>query len=376
MQREFSKMHNVFDTDGKVNIAGWSRNAVFEYNLEQSRTFGKHGERDCYFVNNNEVSLYLSVENLGKDFLIKIAVADLKRGGVMSDFVVKKTLFNRIELPESDRAELLYTDKRIQLQLTNSIDERVLKCDFIDFGGRKNLYFNISLKKSEGESLSELAPFERDRRYFYLKRFVPKFKASGVIRIGGLEYSLSELNSRAYFDWTRFSKPRKHDYQRLSADCVIDGKRVSLCLASRVGDNRYGNENCFFVDGKLTKLSQINVKNTNGRLNRPWYFRGGYSAVDITFKPFTVKGEPMYASMSKTNLFFGRLYGTINHTDYNKPIVLDNAQAHLILTEFWQKGRPLRSALIFVIYFFSVSLSGSLTIRANIAIVVKKQMRM
>ncbi len=335
MQREITEKQNVFADNGKVMCAGWSRNSLFEYNCEQSKTYGRHGERDCYFISNNEVSLYLSVENLGNDFLIKIAVADLKRGGVLSDYVVKKTIFSKIPLPEAgNNGETLYTDKRIQLQLTNTIDERVLKCDFIDFGGFKNLYFNIILKKINGESLNELAPFERDRRYFYLKRFVPKFVANGIIRVGGLEYNLNGISARAYFDWTRFSKPRKHNYQRLSTDCIIDEKRISLCLASRVGDNRSGNENCFFVNGKLAKLSQINVRNTNGRLDRPWYFRGGFSALDITFKPFTLKGEPMTAKMGKTNVIFGRLYGTINHVDCENTIVLDNAQAHMILTEF------------------------------------------
>ena len=157
--------------------------------------------------------------------------------------------------------------------MTNTPNGRFLKCDFIDFGGIKNLYFNINLKKTAGESLNEIAPFERDRKYFYLKRFVPKFVAGGIIRVGGMEYSLNETTTNAYFDWTRFSKPRKHNYQRLSSDCFIDGKRFSLCLASRVGDNRYGNENCFFTDGHLVKLSQINVKSTGGKLDRPWYLR-------------------------------------------------------------------------------------------------------
>jgi hypothetical protein len=335
LQREITEKHNIFETDGKVLCAGWARRPMFEYNYQDSKTSGKHSERDCYFVNNNEVSLYISVENLGMEFLIKIAVADLKRGGVLCDTISKKVLFSKNELPESEHnAELLYTDKRIQLQLTHTIDGRVLKCDFIDFGGIKNLYFNISLKKSEGESLNVLAPFERDRKYFYYKRFMPLFSASGVIRVGGIEYSLNELNSRAYLDTTRFSKPRKHNYQRLSADCIIDGKRFSLCLASRVGDNRFGNENCFFTDNSLVKLSQINVKSTNGRLDRPWYFKGGISAVDITFKPFTVKGEPMTAEMGKTVVLFGRLYGTINHSCFESPLVLDNSQAHMVLTEF------------------------------------------
>ena len=335
MQREITTKCNVFEDNGEVLQAGWAKSSVFEYNSEQSKTAGKHSERDCYFINNGEVSLYLSVENFGLEFAVKIAVADLKKGGVISDCVVKKLVLLKKELPEAgNKGEFLYTDKRLQLQLTNTADSRFLKCDFIDFGGLKNLYFNINLKKTDGESLNELAPFERNRKYFYLKRFVPKFVASGVIRVGGLEYTLNENNTRAYFDWTRFSKPRKHNYQRLSADCIIDGKRFALCLASRVGDNRYGNENCFFIDGKLEKLSQINVKGTSGRLDRPFYFKAGYSALDITFKPFTVRGEPMCAVMDKTTVIFGRLYGSIKRIDYDTPIVLDNAQAHLILSEF------------------------------------------
>lgn len=333
MQKEILNPCRVFEKNGEVETAGWARSGVFNYNSEQSKTSGRHGERDCYFINNGEVSLYLSVENLGLELLIKIAVADLRRGGVICD-CVKKLRLSKAELPASgNNGEFLFTDKRIQLQLTNTPDARILKCDFIDFGGIRNLYFNIILKKNKGDSLNELAPFERNRKFFYLKHFSPRFTANGVIRVGGLEYSLNENNAFAYFDWTRFSKPRRHHYQRLGADCVIDGKRFSLCLASRVGDNRFGNENCFFVNGRLEKLSQINVKGTNGRLDRPFFFRGGTRALDITFKPFTVKGDAMTAAMDKTTVVFGRLYGTINRIDMD-PIVLDNSQAHLIFSEF------------------------------------------
>lgn len=332
MQREVTEKHNVFEENGEVMCAGWAKSPVFIYNKEKSKTNRLHAGRDCYFINNGEVSLYISVESSVFEFAIKIAVADLEKGGVLSDCIVKKLFFTKKELPESGAGgELLYTDKKINFKLTNTTDKRSLKCDFIDFGGIKNLHFNINLKKINGDSLNELAPFERNRKYFYLKKFAPNFVANGVIRLGSAEYSLEETNSRAYFDRTRFSKPRKHSYQRLSADCALDGRRFSLCLASRVGDNRYGNENCFFIDGKLEKLSQINV---NGRPGKPWYFKGGISAFDITFKPFTVKGKPMEAVMDKTTVIFGRLYGEIKRIDLDDPIVLDNLQAHIILSEF------------------------------------------
>ena len=335
MQREIIQPCRVFEENGEVFQAGWARYPLFDYNDSDSRLRGKHSERDCYFVNNGEVSLYLSVENLGLEFAIKIAVADLKRGGVISDFAVKKLNLIKNELPEADdKGEFLYSDKRVQLQITHTPQGRIIKCDFIDFGGIRNLYFNLVLKNIVGDSLNVLAPFERDRKYFYLKRFAPRYTAGGVIRVGGIEYKLLENSSRAYFDWTRFAKPRRHNYQRLSADYVINGRRVSLCLASRVGDNRFGNENCFFADGVLHKLANINVKGNTQRLDRPFFFHGGISAVDICFKPFTVGGEAMAAQMDATTVVFGRLYGEINHVGVGSTLTLDNAQAHLIFSEF------------------------------------------
>ena len=335
LQREITNPCNIFEENGEVLQAGWARKPVFRLNEEQSKARGRLGERDSYFVNNGEVSLYLSVENFGTEFSINIAVADLKRGGVISDCVYKKLHILRGGLPKTgDGGEFFYTDKRMALQLGSNMDGRFLKCEFEEFGGRQPMEFRIVLKKTLAESLNELAPFERNRRYFYLKRFAPDYTARGMIRVGGMNYSLEENSARAYLDWTRFSKPRPHHYQRLSADCIIDGKRFSLCLASRVGDNRYGNENCFFYEGKLEKLSQINVKGTPNRMDRPFYFRGGMSALDITFKPFTVQGNAMTADMSGTSVIFGRLYGTINRLDMEQPLVLDNAQAHLVFSEF------------------------------------------
>lgn len=71
MQHEITEKHNVFEENGEVMCAGWARTPVFEYNSEQSKTRGKHSERDCYFISNTEVSLYLSVENLGMEFAVK-----------------------------------------------------------------------------------------------------------------------------------------------------------------------------------------------------------------------------------------------------------------------------------------------------------------
>ena len=113
----------------------------------------------------------------------------------------------------------------------------------------------------------------------------------------------------------------------------MDGKRFSLCLASRVGDNRYGNENCFFADGRLYKLGSITVRGNPKRLERAFSFRSSTTA-DITFKAFTVRGTAMTAAMAGETVVFGSIYGELHHTDLPRPLVFDSAQAHMIFSEF------------------------------------------
>lgn len=334
MQREITTPCNIFEENGEVMQAGWARTPVFIRNDEQSKALSRHCERLCWVINSNEAALYLSVECYTHEFSVKIAVADLKRGGMISDYITKKQRMRRLTLPSDSLSEFYFDDRDVTLHINNMFNGTLLKCEYADFAGLYQLNVNIFLKKNQGDSLSELAPFERNRKYYYLKRFQPCYSAQGVIKVGGLEYSLNENNARAYLDGTRFYKPREHNYQRLCADSLLGDKRFSLCLASRVGDNRYGNENCFFYDGKLEKLSQITVKGSGSRIDRPFYFKGGLSAVDIMFKPFTVRGEAMCAQMGSTSLIFGRLFGSINRVNYDKPLVLDNMIAHLVFAQF------------------------------------------
>ena len=126
MQREITAPCNIFEENGEVMQAGWARTPVFRLNEElskargkfgeKSKARGKFGEKDSYFVNNGEVSLYLSVENFGTEFSINIAVADLKRGGVISDCVYKKLHILRGGLPKTgSNGEFYYSDKRMAL---------------------------------------------------------------------------------------------------------------------------------------------------------------------------------------------------------------------------------------------------------------------
>lgn len=334
MQREITAEQKIFDENGTVSIAGWSRADILEYNRNESKISGRHKGIDSYYIGNKEITLYISIESHRKEMRINTTIADIRRGGIISNTAEKRNAIRRVRIDNIDEESTTeYIDNGTIIKISRSKGRVELIGEYEAFGGKQSLEYKIELNEICGDSLNQISPFERDRRYFYMKRFSPKYTASGIIKLGQHEYELSERSTCGYSDYTRLAKPRKHQYQRLTTDSIINGKRVTICLANRVGDNRYGNENSFFINGKITKLSQINVKSSGGRLDRPWYFRAGISAVDITFKPYTVKGEAMIGNMEQSKIIYGKLYGQIKHSDYAEPIILDNAQAHMILSE-------------------------------------------
>lgn len=335
MQYEYTMPQNIFEENGEVMCAGWAKKPYFNFNKELSKQNKHIKESVSYFLSTGEVSLYISTENSGLDFYIKIALANLKNGNVISDFAYKKQLLGRTELPESkESGQLVFSDKRIEFAVVKVKNERTVKCNFYDFGGKADLSFEFNIDDKSGDILDQVAPFERDRKYFYFKRFMPVFSASGTIKVGKSQYTLKEENTSVYIDSTYYSKPRLHSYQRLTADYMRGENRFSLNLASRVGDNRNGSENSFFLNGELHKLYKIEVKNNDGRIDHPWYFKGGIEAVDITFKPNKIGDKAMVAQMDNTSVTFGVLFGKLKRYDYDAPLVLDNIPAHMVFNEF------------------------------------------
>lgn len=335
MQFEYTEPHKIFEESGEVMSAGWARKPYLILNKEQSRQLRHIKESIVYFFSNSEVSLYIAAENTGIDFYIKIALANLKSGSVVSDYVSKRQLLGKSELPEDkENSQLIFSDKRIEFALVKVKNERTVKCNFYDFGGKSDLSFEINIDSKSGDILDQIAPFERDRKYFYHKRFMPTLCGEGTINFGAEKYVLNKSDTAVYIDRTCYSKPRLHSYQRLTADYMKGDNRFSLCLASRVGDNRNGSENSFFLNGELNKLYKIEVNNNDGRIDRPWYFKGGIEAVDIIFKPNKIGKIAMTTQMENTAVTFGVLYGKLKRYDYSAPLVLDNIPAHMVFNEF------------------------------------------
>ena len=63
---------NIFEENGEVMCAGWAKKPYFNFNKELSKQNKHIKESVSYFLSTGEVSLYISTENSGLDFYIKI----------------------------------------------------------------------------------------------------------------------------------------------------------------------------------------------------------------------------------------------------------------------------------------------------------------
>ena len=321
----------VFDENGEVTFGGWSKAPLFEYNKDSYGVPNKLVEKDSYYISSDEMGFYISVKTTGSEMAIRLVLIDYKTKEIIRDSISKKLWLDSTPLPQSPNlGEFKYTDKKIALTITNTVDGNYIKCDFIDFGNYKNLFVKVKISDTRGQSMNIIAPFDKNPKCFYHKRFVPNFTANGVVRLGGTDYNLNENNSFVYLDWSRYTLPRSQKFQVLSSASEIDGKRLAVNFASKVGNNRKGSENCYLLGGKLNKVGRLRVVGDDKKIDSDWEFSTADNSVGLKFTPFKTAGKVVSCKCDNLTIVFGKLNGTL--ADGGKLVDVENINAHMIFT--------------------------------------------
>ena len=329
MQNEIKNDVNVFDSSGQVITSGWSRKPVFNLDKSVCKNRFTLYESDNYMICDERVSIYLSINEDGINSRVTAVVADHTTGTLDSRTLKKYMSFGGLDMPSSSKnGDVTFTNARVGMNFSNTALKRYIRCEFVDFSKDKNLYINIMLEDTIDESLNVLIPIKNNRKGFYLKRFMPAMKASGVVRCGGAEYKLTADTCRAFLDWQRYSVKEKVCHHALYADTQIDGRQFSLCLAGGIGNPAQGTENCYFLDGIIHKFAGVKAEGNEDRPDKPWKFTAGSCAMDISFRPEIKAGHLMCHRCGPKMIIFGKITGIINQIDAER-INLDAIPAHL-----------------------------------------------
>lgn len=328
MQKEIDSVCSVFNNDGTVTGA-WSKTPVFKFNRELYKNELKIDSRQCFFTENENCSVYISLEKCGIEFIVKIVLRDKKLNGTAVDCIVKKYLLNKKDIPDLLSDKVYFEDKKIKIALTKQNSAKHIRCQFNNFAEYGNLYLDLTFKRYESDSFNLSLPFDESDKKFYFKSFVPSIKVSGNIELGDNRYNFSE--SEGYSDSSNYNLPFRQIYRYVTANCYINGKNFALYFGSKLGNDTAGEENCYFSDKEIKKLSKIKFLGSDERIDKIWNFKAGINAVDIIFKPEFYKGAPVFAKCDKTTIVYGKLYGAFNLID-SDTVNLAEVPAQMIFT--------------------------------------------
>lgn len=313
MYKEYLDTVSVFETNGEVKPFGWSKEPRFFYNkINSSGSVFKRKESDTYIVHNNHLILTVTLANLGAYGFLSGFLIDLD-GFKMGKKVVKKMLpFVKFRMPESSLSgDVAYNDNQIGVKFSKAGSKRFLKCDFLDFYDSKNLYFNIEIDENNAESMNVTVPFKSNKTSFFVKRFLPQMKATGLVRFGGSEYDLDDEKTSATLIWERYSTPNKENYHQLIAEGYYKKKLITLQLCDGISDDSAGIENCLFIDGKMRKLSKVKGKGRFSDVHSTWTFEDEERNIYIEFLPSNKNGGALHTEIDKRKIIYGNFYGHI-----------------------------------------------------------------
>lgn len=328
MQREINTEKSIFDANGKLSCAGYSREPNFLFDKSMVKNRFTFTERDSYMIVGNGAAIYLSVAEKGVNAEVTAVIVDLNTGEQDFRTLKKYMSLGKLSMPASSKnGDVTFTDTRVGMNFSNTALNRYIRCEFVDFYKEKTLYINLELSQKPCESMNVVIPAKNNPKGFFHKRFMPAMCASGVVRCGGAEYNFTKDSSFASLDWQRYSLSEKSCYHALYSNTEIDGRQFALCLAGGVGDTSQGSENCFFLDGVLHKFASVKALGKEERPDKPWKFTAG-SALELTFKPLIKSGKLLCVTTGGKTLVFGELYGFIKQIDTEK-LYLDAVPAHM-----------------------------------------------
>ncbi len=328
MQKEVTNSRPFFTGDGAV-LGGWSKSPLFTLNTTGQKAVEKADCHRFFYAESKNCSIFITIEKTAFEFVVKIALRDKELKGTVADCVVKKIFLTNSSIPYLAGNEYEISHKGLNISLNELTDLLNLKCSFQNFAGYGDLFFDLTFRRHQGDSLNLAVPFNQKPKCFYLKSFQPDSTVTGKAELGDKTYDFS--NNLGYSHTTLCRLPYRQIYRYVTANCKLDGKNFSLYFGSKLGDDLQGEENCYFTDGNMQKLTKIKFLGSDERIDKIWNFKSGIHAVNITFKPEIYKNSPVFTKCDKTTVVHGSLYGEFALLN-SEPVNLTSIPAQMVFT--------------------------------------------
>ncbi len=320
MQNEIKIRDTLLDENGFLKHGGFARSPVLEYNPENVSVYPcaflnrlRLKEWDYYGVTTEEFYFSATVSHIGYAGVVFVYFIDFQKKTMVEETIL--TPFGRgCRLPHSSElGNIYFRHKTADILFIRERESRTLRVKWPSFGNWRGVSANIAAHQpAEMESIVVSTPI--GGRRFYYNQKINCMPTEGTITFGGNEYVLSRDRALTTLDWGRGVWEYASFWIWASASGFLDdGATIGLNLGKGFGDLSFATENCFFVDGRMTKLDWVEINYDPSDFMRPWSFVSNDGKLELEFKPFfdRVAKTNMIIIKSQVHQLFGEYSGTL-----------------------------------------------------------------
>jgi len=320
MQTEITQQGKLLNPDGSLSAAGWSRHPYLDCNLEDVHFYAfkpfqhfRIKRWDYYAVFTPNRFFSATIADLGYAGNVFVYVVDFETGAYHEEGLVIP-LGNGVVLPRnSTEGNAHFANKQASLDFVLDEHERKLNVSWPGFQGGKGIEAQIALKSPQDhESMTIVIPIGAKR--FYYNRKINCLPASGTLRYGDIQETLSPDTCLGSLDWGRGVWEYSSFWNWASSSAYLpDGRALGLNLGMGFGDTSAATENAIILDGKIHKLDQVSFNYDASDYKKPWLFEDNQGRLKLEFIPFTerVATTNLGIIQSEVHQMFGRYSGTL-----------------------------------------------------------------
>ena len=320
--------------DGTLNVVGYSKTPLVEYNSEFIKKRSRMKEWDYYYIADSRFGLCLTISNLSYATAISASVIEFNVRKQVNKTSVAMFPKNKPVLAESSSVGVsMARTKDADFKFETRDGKRhlvgIYKNYYPENGSNRDLEFDIELYNEPEESMVKVTPFNKKHQFYYNQK-INGMTASGRFTYKGRNYVFDARDTLATLDWGRGVLPYSSLWYWASMQAKTrDGNIIGFNLGRAFGDNSDATENMIFVNGKAHKVGdiRINIRRDNRKHDYmgTWTFYSDDGRIELMFEPILDRYAPFNALVIAflPHQVFGKYSGKLILDDGNV-IEIDN----------------------------------------------------
>lgn len=303
----------LLDEKGGLREPGWSKSLIQQYDRKQIKAPKfRIKEWDYYLVLNEDFAGAFTISDDGYIGMQSVSLLNFKEGWEHTESILNLFPMGKLNMPStSEEGNVVYKDKRLQMEYILEGQTRRIKCHFDNFWQGKPFECDIVLHQPPMDTMVIATPWKENKKAFYYNQKINCMRAEGTMKFDGKTYTFNPETDFGTLDWGRGVWTYDNRWYWGSGNGVVNGKPFGFNIGYGFGDTSAASENMLFYDGKCHKLDDVVFHIPKDDYTKPWKFTSSDGRFEMDFQPVIDRAAKVDAKIVVTDQHqvFGRMTG-------------------------------------------------------------------